>query len=101
MSLQTRRALLKQFAPPYRKASSKRKRLLLDAFAKARSRGDDVAARGRVERASEAASAEYTSRCAAREPFRDARLPSASPLQTSCALFQCLGYVQRPAEHPL
>jgi hypothetical protein len=34
MSLQTRRALLKQFAPQYRKASSKRKRLL-DAFAEA------------------------------------------------------------------
>lgn len=35
MSLHARRALLKQFAPPYRKASSKRKQLLLDAFAEA------------------------------------------------------------------
>src|SRR5258708_31318292 len=32
-SLHARRALLKQFAPQYRKASYKRKRLLLDAFA--------------------------------------------------------------------
>ena len=35
MSLQARPALLKQFAPQYCKASSKRKRLLLDAFAEA------------------------------------------------------------------
>jgi hypothetical protein len=35
VSLQTRRALLKQFAQPYRKASSQQKRVLLDAFAQA------------------------------------------------------------------
>ena len=35
MSLQARRALLRQFAPQYRKASYKRKQLLLDAFAEA------------------------------------------------------------------
>ena len=35
VNLQTRRALLKQFAPQYRKEFSKQKRVLLDAFAQA------------------------------------------------------------------
>jgi hypothetical protein len=35
MNLQSRRALLKQFAPPYRVASSAHKRVLLDAFVQA------------------------------------------------------------------
>ena len=35
LSLQTRRALLKQCAPQYPRASSKRKQVLLDAFAQA------------------------------------------------------------------
>jgi hypothetical protein len=33
VSLQSRRALLKQFAPQYREASSAQKRVLLDTFA--------------------------------------------------------------------
>ena len=33
MTLQSRRALLKQFAPQYREASSAKKRVLLDTFA--------------------------------------------------------------------
>ncbi len=35
MNLQSRRALLKQFAPQYREASSDQKRVLLDTFAQA------------------------------------------------------------------
>jgi hypothetical protein len=35
VNLQSRRALLKQFAPQYREASSAQKRVLLDAFAQA------------------------------------------------------------------
>lgn len=35
VNFQTRRALLKEFAPQYRQASSKQKRVLLDAFAQA------------------------------------------------------------------
>jgi len=35
VSLQSRRALLKQFAPQYREASSAQKRVLLNAFAQA------------------------------------------------------------------